>query len=137
MNLIVCLDMRNGMSFGGRRQSMDRVLRERMLAFVGKQKLWMNSYSAKQFSEGSDGICIDDDFLNKAGTDDYCFVEISDAPQYLPEFRKVIIYRWDRVYPSDVVFPPQILSQAKKISECTFAGNSHKEITQEVYSLCE
>ena len=49
MNIIVCVDKNNGMSFCGKRQSQDRVLRERVLEMTNGSRLLMNSYSAKQF----------------------------------------------------------------------------------------
>ena len=135
MHLIVCLDDRNGMSFAGRRQSMDRLLRARILETVGERKLWMNGYSARQFENLSENIIVDDCFLEKAGPDDYCFVENQDITGQTDKFRIVIIYRWGRVYPSDVTFPAQIFSARRKVSAIEFSGNSHDKITEEVYSL--
>ena len=133
MNLIVCLDQRNGMLFGGRRQSMDRLLRERMLRVVGEGKLWINSYTAGQFGSVPESVIVDDCFLDKAEQDDYCFVENGDIDSAAIKARKVIIYRWDRIYPSDVSFPIQILADFRKLSEHKFQGYSHKEITEEVF----
>ena len=134
MHLILCLDDRNGMLFAGRRQSKDRSLRQRILQVTGQSNLWMNGYSAKQFEETSSAICVDEDFLNIAGEDDYCFVENSDITKYLPSAHKLIIYRWNRVYPSDVRFPAQALESRKKISSADFPGSSHESITEEVYT---
>lgn len=133
MNLIVCLDQRNGMLFGGRRQSMDRLLRQRMLQFVGDGKLWISSYTARQFDTFPNSVIVDDFFLEKAAPGDYCFVENDDILAAVSRARKIIIYRWDRIYPSDVTFPEQIFSKRNKISEYKFQGYSHKEITEEVF----
>lgn len=133
MNLIVCLDQRNGMLFGGRRQSMDRLLRQRMLQVVGDKKLWINSYTARQFETLPETVVVDNSFLLNAALDDYCFVENGDLEVAISKAHKVIIYRWDRIYPSDVTFPVQILNDRNKISEYKFQGFSHKEITEEVY----
>ena len=51
MIIISCVDDDMGMMFNHRRQSQDRVLRERVLEATKGKKLWMNHYSAKQFSE--------------------------------------------------------------------------------------
>lgn len=134
MHLIVCLDDRNGMLFGGKRQSMDLLLRQRILQIVGNNKLWMNDYSARQFTESSDAICVCADFLSKAGENDYCFVENADFISCLPKTRKLIIYRWNRVYPSDVKFPAEELSARQKVSVFEFPGHSHDRITEEVYT---
>ena len=135
MHLIVCLDDRNGMAFAGRRQSMDSLLRARMLQTVGNKKLWMNSYSARQFETLADTVCVDESFLEKAGLNDYCFVETDDLTDYLKKIRNVIIYRWGRVYPSDISFPIQILSDRRKAGETVFSGSSREQITEEVYVL--
>ena len=51
MIIMVCVDDNNGMMFNKRRQSQDRVLRQRMLELAGEKKLWMNDYSRRQFPE--------------------------------------------------------------------------------------
>ena len=135
MHLIVCLDDRDGLSFAGRRQSMDRLLRSRMIERVGNAKLRMNGYSSRQFENLPTNVLVDEDFLAKAGEEDYCFVENVDIADYTDKIRTVIIYRWGRIYPSDVKFPNQILSPEKKISATEFAGYSHDKITEEVYYL--
>ena len=40
MIIMVCVDDNNGMMFNKRRQSQDRVLRQRMLELAGEKKLW-------------------------------------------------------------------------------------------------
>ena len=65
MNIIVCIDKNGGMMFGGRRQSQDCVLREKILEVTSGSRLLMNSYSAKQF-ENAESIVVDEDFLSKA-----------------------------------------------------------------------
>lgn len=132
MHLILCLDDRNGMLFAGRRQSTDRILCRHILQMAGDNKLWMNAYSAGQFEKPLNAtVC--NDFLEKAGENDYCFVENADVLSCLPKTRKLIIYRWNRVYPSDVKFPAEELSRWQKVSEFEFPGYSHERITQEVY----
>ena len=51
MIIVICADDKNGMMFNGRRQSQDRILREKILADAGNSKIWMNAYSAKQFGD--------------------------------------------------------------------------------------
>ena len=50
MIIIASVDDNMGMMFNHRRQSQDRVLREHILEATKDGKLWMNHYSAKQFS---------------------------------------------------------------------------------------
>ena len=135
MQLIVCLDDRDGISFAGRRQSMDRMLRRRMLETVADHRLWMNNYSARQFDALAENITVDEQYLEKAGEGDYCFAEDGAFVNYIDKISKVIIYRWGRVYPSDVTFPSQILGTMKKTGSLDFSGYSHDKITEEVYQL--
>ena len=135
MKIIVCLDEQNGMLFLGRRQSQDSVLRAHMLAYTGGSALWMNAYSAKQFSELPDGIRVDEAFLEKAGEDDFCFVEDPSGLRG-KQADRLIIYRWNRRYPSDVKFPMEAFAPRMRLhSSCEFVGSSHECITQEVYDL--
>ena len=51
MILIAVVDDRNGMMFNKRRQSKDSVLQERILMMAENGRLWMNTYTYRQFSE--------------------------------------------------------------------------------------
>lgn len=136
MHIIACLDNRDGMLFAGRRQSMDRALRVRVEQMAGKSRLWMNGYSAKQFAENSQKICVDEDFLEKASPEDFCFVENTDVIPYQGRVRRVILYRWNRDYPSDTKFPVALFAANRTlVSSTDFPGNSHETITEEIYSL--
>ena len=42
----------------GKRQSQDRILREKVLELTSGGRLLMNSYSAKQF-DNTDGVIVD------------------------------------------------------------------------------
>lgn len=130
LNLIVCLDDKNGMMFNNRRQSQDRVLRERMLSSI-TGKLYMSEYSAKMFGE-NDRIVIDGDYRLHAGENDFCFAE--DGEISLENVNTLIIYRWNRLYPADkrFDFDPCALG-FKKISTEEFIGSSHPVITEEIY----
>ncbi|MBE6732705.1 MAG: ribonuclease Z [Ruminococcaceae bacterium] len=133
MKVIVCLDDKNGMLFNKRRQSSDCLVRRSVLEMVGDSKLYMNEYSKKQFLEQSDSIVVSDKFLNLALEDDYCFLESTDFIKFLDNINTIIIYRWNRVYPSDTIFPSDILKTFKMTETEDFEGNSHKTITKEVY----
>lgn len=136
MKIIVCLDNDDGMLFNGRRQSMDAVLRDRVVKTTKGQTLWMNAYSAGQFKDALDNIAVDEYFLERALQDDYCFVENADITFYASEINTVIIYRWNRNYPQDVSFPISLFSDRwKLVSSCDFIGHSHDRITEEVYCL--
>ena len=132
MNIILCIDKSNGMSFMGKRQSMDCVLREKLLEIVGGSRLLMSSYSAKQF-ENTESIVVDDDFLNNAVQGDFCFVENMEITSENVE--SFYIFNWNRKYPGDLFFSVDLKAEGfKKIKKEEFKGNSHDKITLEIYS---
>ena len=131
MNLIICLDDKNGYSFASRRQSKDRVQLERMLELVGERKLYLNSYSSKLFESLPDNVVVSDTPQFSAGQDDYCFVENINIIS--TNIDSLIIYRWNRHYPSDKQLPQELLSGKKLVSSTDFVGHSHEKITEEVY----
>ena len=131
MRLIVCLDDRDGMTFLGRRQSQDALLRQDMLAYVDGYGLWMNSYSVAQF--GNDCNISVSEQPGEHAEGGYCFVENLPASAFLPA-EELVIYRWNRHYPSDKKFPlAQALEGMQLVSTVEFAGSSHETITREVY----
>ncbi len=133
MHLIVCIDDDAGMLFNHRRQSQDRELRKRILEVTSGKKLWMNHYSQKQFEkDDTSNISYDDNFLAEAVTGEYCFVETEDLSQYEPLIESIILYRWNRRYPSDLKFNID-LADWKLQSTVDFPGASHEKITEEVY----
>ena len=135
MIVIVCLDDNNGMLFNGRRQSKDKLLREHIRTLVGKQKLWMNAYSAKQFeAEQFTSLQVDEEFLQKVGPGEYCFVENKGLEDVEGQIEKLVVFRWNRVYPADQYLDISIESGSWSLLEqVEFAGHSHEKITREVY----
>ena len=89
MILIACVDDNLGMLFNNRRQSMDSVLRGRILTMCAGKKLWMNAYSRKQFNTDAEGITVDENFMAKAGSGDYCFNENCRGFGYLEVYSLV------------------------------------------------
>ena len=129
----ICLDDHLGMLFHGRRLSQDRCVRSDLLAHIQNQKLWLNAYSARQFCDSEqENLCIAEDFLGKAPDGAYCFVENQPLLPYLGRLEGLIIYRWNRVYPSDMRFDLD-LSEWKLIEQEEFPGHSHEKITKERY----
>ena len=128
MVLIVCLDLNNGMYFNNRRQSRDReVIKD--IAFITKNNnLIMTEYSHKLFENECENIVITDDFKGEYLENDFCFVENEDVQ--LENIKKIIVYRWDKVYPSDYCLN---LEGYHLTSTLEFKGYSHKKIVKEVY----
>lgn len=131
MKLIVCLDDKNGMLFNKRRQSSDRVVYQNIFSVIDGETLWMNEYSQKLFENMDADIRVDENFLEKAGQEDYCFVENIDLTQYMARTYSVTVFRWNRTYPADLHFPP--FEGWTCVNASDFKGNSHERITMEVY----
>ena len=136
MLVICCVDDAMGMLFNHRRQSRDRAVRAAVKALAEGRPLWMNAYSAAQFPAGElpDGALVDEDFLNKAQPEAFCFVENTDITPYLDKITAVVLFRWNRAYPSDVKFPFPLSAPWRLSCKEDFAGYSHEKITKEVYT---
>ena len=136
MNLIVCVDDGHGMSFFGKRQSMDSLLREKALVLTEGALLWMTAYSAKQFSGYSSRIGVAPEGTEAVPRDAWYFLELEDPQPLLEKAGKVAVFHWNRHYPSDKKFPMQWLrSHGALVCREDFPGNSHDKITLEVYRL--
>ncbi|MBR5534617.1 MAG: ribonuclease Z [Ruminiclostridium sp.] len=134
MIVIACVDNKMGMLFNHCRQSQDRVLRSHILEVTKETRLWMNGYSAKQFKEGLPShVTVAEDFLSQAAPGEFCFAENTELLPWERQTEGIILYRWNRDYPADTVFPLD-LSQFTLQSTQEFPGSSHKTITEEVYT---
>ena len=137
MNVIVCLDDRQGMMFCNRRQSQDRKLRERIVQRCNGILLWMNAYSYKLYEEmTNDFICVDENFLSKAQKGEFCLVESALLKPYENKIEKLIVFWWNRHYPADFYLDLD-LKNWKKEREEEFQGSSHENITEEIYTKKE
>lgn len=133
MILIACVDDHGGLAFNHRRQSSDSVVRDRILELSDGGKLWMNHYSAKQFDQGeAPQINVDDAFLSEAAQGEFCFVEDTSPAEYERWIEKIILFKWNRVYPQDVALGLDLTNWTLQ-SSGDFAGHSHEKITVEVY----
>lgn len=131
MNVIVCLDSKNGMLFNKRRQSRDRVIYERIKEMVTDGKLWINAYSQPLFEDYDVEVC--DNFVASAGANDFVFAENVDVLPYSDGIKKIIVYRWNKTYPADRFFPEILLDGKTRTSITEFKGNSHDKIFEEIY----
>ncbi|MBE6654172.1 MAG: ribonuclease Z [Ruminococcaceae bacterium] len=129
MNLIICLDDKNGMMFNKRRQSRDSVLCERVLSLFGGD-LYMSTYSAKLFpADAPLTVC---DFAACKDKDGFFFAE--DTELSLDSAEKIIIYRWNRHYPADKHFNFDLASLGYELTSSTdLTGSSHPVITEQIF----
>ena len=134
MKIIVCIDERFGMLFFGKRLSRDRVLLEEMKEYVGDRTLICHPFSEKMLKEADLKFKSRENFLEKAKKDEFCFVENMHIREYMEKVDELVIYNWNRHYPSDMqldVIPGTFgLSLAERKE---FVGSSHEKITKEIY----
>ncbi|MBP3870411.1 MAG: hypothetical protein J6E46_05510 [Faecalicoccus sp.] len=121
---IVCIDLRNGLSFNGRRTSRDRIVIEDILSYTEKRTIWALPYSIPLFPQGRVKEWNSD---SKAEDDDYFFIEL-EMPDL--SFDQLVVYRWDKRYPYDEKVD---LSAYRFIVQKELEGNSHEVIMREVY----
>lgn len=129
MKIIVCVDDNMGMLFNKRRQSRDIKVLEDISNMT--KELWIHSFSEQLFAEYDGKIKVDDDFLIKAQKEEFCFVENQELISYSNSIEQIILYCWNRKYPSDFKLDLD-LSNWKIRETIEFAGNSHEKITKTI-----
>ena len=129
MKIIACIDDDNGILFNNRRQSRDRNVIEKIYEITNGQKLWIAEFSSSLFDERA---IVDEDMLEKAESDDFCFVENLSLLPYKDKIDSLYLFKWNRRYPSDVKFD-FTLDGFSLVRTEYFAGSSHEKITLEVY----
>ncbi len=133
--MIVCIDDRGGYLFNHRRVSSDKAVTEDILVLIENCQLWISPYSAGLFREIThNDICADELFLEKLGENDYCLIEKEVGLDFWMQAKEIIVYKWNRVYPYDTVFPyKEVTDGFSLLSVNELTGNSHEKITKEVY----
>lgn len=131
MKVLVFLDDAKGMMFNHRRQSQDRILRDRIQEICTGHTIWMNRYSYKLYGEVGNSK-VDEAFLEKAEADDFCIVETAYLKKVEEKIERLIVFWWNRKYPADLYLDLDLydwrLEETKE-----FAGFSHDKITEEIY----
>lgn len=134
MIAILCLDSQNGLMFGGRRQSRDRLLLEDIRQFCEGKTLLMSEYSNRLFLQyGFVKQTVNPHFLSQAGPGDICFIEGNDLLSIVDRLEKLVLYCWNRVYPADLYFDPSLLEGWRLLERKDFPGSSHELLTRKVY----
>lgn len=134
--VIAFIDDSGGMMFNRRRQSQDRGALQRIVDMTAESALWVNEYTAPLFADiNAPHLCVDTDFLSKAEEGEFCLVENVDVMPFLPFIERIILFHWNRAYPSDVKFPINLHNgKWTLLSTEDFVGSSHNPITMEVYA---
>ena len=133
MTVIVCIDTGRGMTFFGKRQSTDSVLRERILSLAAGKKLIMNAYSASQF--GEDGAITVANGAPFDTEDAVWFTETEDPAPWADSIDTLVIYRWNRAYPRELLLTLDPFEAGMRLCSVTdFEGSSHTRITEEIWT---
>lgn len=132
MTAIVCIEDRGGILFLKRRVSRDReVYRDIAENYI---KVYMTSYSLPLFDgvKINTGVRLLPIFEGERG--EVCFVESGEIADNIHKISRLVIYRWNRTYPSDVKlgFDPEEMG-FKRVSTTELVGYSHEKITKDIY----
>ena len=131
MNVIICIDDNQGMLFNKRRQSRDAKVIEDIASLT--DELWISPFSEKLFESENIKITLSDTLLEDVPAEDYCFIENQKLKPYECNIEQLIVYKWNRNYPSDFKLDLN-LNEWKLIETVDFAGKSHEKITREIYA---
>ena len=127
MTLYICLDDRNGLRFNKRRQSRDASVLEDIRNRISGSLL-IDAFSEKLIA----GAAIP--YVLTPDQSEDLFWEDVPTEEMLTKCEKVVIYRWNRHYPADVRWDPDLTDRGFSLAETTeFPGKSHEKITREVY----
>ena len=136
MKLIVCLENNNGVIFNKRRVSSDKKVTKKIIELTQEKKLWVSYYTQELFI-GKDinktRLVLSNSIFKKAGENDYVWIE-NIMPKNLDDCSELIVFRWNRDYPSDVKFDFDLSDSFELTSAKIIKGNSHDEITEEHYT---
>ena len=134
MTVFVCVDDKGGMTFFGKRQSRDSVLIKDVIEHAEDGILYVNEFSEKLFEQSDASVISVSSPLDSAAEGSYVFVENLPLAPYKDKIQKLVIYRWNRHYPSDkkLDIDPKSLGMRLFVSY-DFQGSSHTKITKEVY----
>ncbi len=123
------------MMFNKRRQSQDKLLRVSIKELVKGKTLFMNEYSYKLYKDiNNENIIVSENYLDECENDNFCLVENKPLNNYIEKIDNIIIYKWNRIYPSDLYFDVDIKNEQWELIETEeFQGSSHEKITKETY----
>lgn len=133
MVLAVCVDDSNGLMFNNRRLSSDKAVVRDILQIAETKTITVSPYSAPLFQGFEDLIAVKEEHLSSKG--DFCFAEFGDFLKIIDSVDMLIVYKWNRRYPSDAKFPLDAFKARFTLKSTTeFEGVSHSCITREVYA---
>lgn len=131
MRAAFCIDDMGGILFGGRRVSADSAVFDDLKTLYTK-KLYVTPFSVGLMQRYGIKYVSADNIFDAAADDDMIFAENISLAPHLKDLSEIIVYRWNRRYPSDfktdIDFSALILTDSRD-----FKGTSHDKITREIY----
>lgn len=139
MTLVFTVDECYGLAFGKRRQSRDRELTKDLVRYANGRNIYAEEYSRLLFDEAeidtaSVGVSFNDDPLAEASGDSVILLELSCPDGALDLVDEVVIYLWNRRYPSTAKLDIGYIERYFSLTESVdFVGNSHEKLTRVTY----
>lgn len=131
MRAAFCIDDMGGILFGGRRVSADSAVFDDLKTLYTK-KLYVTPFSVGLMQRYGIEYVSADNIFDAAEDDDMIFAENISLATHLKDLSEIIVYRWNRRYPSDfktdIDFSALILTDSRD-----FKGTSHDKITRNIY----
>ena len=134
MTVFICIDDKGGMTFCGKRQSRDSMLIKDVAAHAEDGLLYISDFSEKLFLDSDASVISVPDPLGSAGEGGFAFVETPPLAPYKDKIKTLVIYKWNRHYPSDKKLDISPRDMGMHLAHTyDFKGTSHENITKEVY----
>lgn len=128
ITVALCVDDKGGMTFLGRRQSSDRNLIDDLVRYC-KGDIYVNSFSEPLFIGQDERVKVVDNPLEDAPSGSVCFIENLPLAGHSESIEAIILYKWNRVYPSDkkvdIAFSDYRVTEFSQVR-----GSSHDVITR-------
>lgn len=133
IKVALAIDDKGGMMFNKRRQSRDRLLIKDLCDKM-QSLIYISAYSSLLFEDFSDRVKIVENPLLECEDGACAFVEGLKLSEYTDDIDELIIYFWNKVYPSDVKLDIDVEKCGFKMcAKYDFTGNSHDKITKGIY----
>ena len=133
LTVAITVDDKMGLAFNNRRQSRDKKLIEDLCNKTDGD-IFISPYSALLFDEFSDRIKVFDNPISECPDGGCCFVEMTHLGEYIDDVSTLIVYHWNRLYPTDKKLDVDISKCGFKMAaKYEFIGNSHDKITKGIY----
>ena len=133
VKVIVCLDNNKGMLFNNRRQSRDSKVFEDISSYL-QGELLIDKFSEKLIASSKIPYKIFEKGVTKCEANSILFIENQKIEDLLSQISQVIVYWWNRDYPSDFIFDVDLKAKGfKSVSISEFEGSSHEKITREIF----